>query len=159
VNYFEILGLKEAYSINLEELDKSYFAMQRELLTNQGLTYSYSITQADLNKAYSTIKSELQRALYMLSLKDIDINDPKMRNVQTKEELEQIWAEREELESASSIESLKCLLEAKNNERTSLIKKLENAFAKNQLKESIDLTVRLKYLTNLISEIKTRNHK
>ncbi len=147
MNYFKILNLKEAFSVNLEELDKNYFAKQRETLTGK-------INSAELNKAYSTLKSDLPRALYMLSLKDVDINDPKMRNVQTKEELEQIWLEREELENAESADDIKNLLNSKNNERSLLIKQLENAFAKNQLKEIIDLTVRLKYLTNLINEIK-----
>lgn len=104
VNYFQLLGLKDGYTISLSELEKAYLKLQRKIhpdqFTNntngQLVAVQYS---SFINKAYETLRSPLLRAQYLLDLYGItaDIetattndHDFLMEQIDLRETLEEI---------------------------------------------------------------------
>ena len=63
MNYFEIFDLPIEYDTDIDLLTKNYFSLQRNS--------DKQINPSLLNKAYNILKSDIKRAEYFLSLKNI----------------------------------------------------------------------------------------
>ena len=63
MNYFEIFDLPIEYDANIDLLTENYFSLQRNS--------DKQINPSLLNKAYDILKSDIKRAEYFLSLKNI----------------------------------------------------------------------------------------
>ena len=63
MNYFEIFDLPIEYDANIDLLTENYFSLQRNS--------DKQINPSLLNKAYNILKSDIKRAEYFLSLKNI----------------------------------------------------------------------------------------
>ena len=80
VDHFSRLGLPVDFAVDAAELDRRYFAAQRQLHPDRFATRSareraVSQSQAvSLNEAYETLKEPLARANYLLKLKGVDVN-------------------------------------------------------------------------------------
>src|SRR5262245_58349953 len=80
VDHFGRLGLPVDFAIDAADLDRRYFALQRQLhpdrfATKTSRERALSQSQAvALNEAYETLKDPLERATYLLKLKGIDAN-------------------------------------------------------------------------------------
>lgn len=111
-NYFEIFGLPIAFEVDLELLAERYLELQKEVHPDnfaagsdheKRLSMQYT---ALVNQANETLSDGLKRAVYLLSLKGIELaHNPVlppeflMKQISLREELE-------EIESDASIESL-----------------------------------------------------
>src|SRR5262245_8095364 len=80
LDHFTRLALPVDFLVDTADLDRRYFAAQRQLHPDRFATKSprerlVSQNQAvTLNEAYETIKDPLSRANYLLKLKGIDVN-------------------------------------------------------------------------------------
>ena len=72
LNHFDRLGVEKRFTLNMEDLERHYFAMQRRLHPDRFSTKSSkekAISQqqaVSLNEAYETLKDPLKRAIYLL---------------------------------------------------------------------------------------------
>lgn len=79
MNYFEIFGLEEKFSIEIERLTERYQAIQKSVHPDR---FAHASSQEQLlaakkstlvNDAYQTLKKPLKRAEYMLDLRGVSI--------------------------------------------------------------------------------------
>ena len=102
-NYFEIFGLPVDYSVDLDLLADRYIELQREVHPDRfaaGTEQEKRLSMqwaTILNTANTTLKSPLQRAIYLLELKEVTIaQNPAltpaflMEQIELREELEEI---------------------------------------------------------------------
>jgi molecular chaperone HscB len=108
MDHFARLGLPPSLELDSPSLDKAYFALQRQWHPDRFVSKPAeeraraSSEAAALNDAYRTLKDPLSRALYLASLKGIElpgdgktIDDPDL--------LTEVMDAREELQEASSV--------------------------------------------------------
>src|SRR5689334_3454791 len=78
-DHFARLGLDRGFDVDTAELDRRYFALQRQLHPDRFVAKSpreRAIAQsqaASLNDAYETLKDPLARAVYLLKLGGIEV--------------------------------------------------------------------------------------
>lgn len=160
MNFFELLSLEEKYDVDLQILNKNYFAnlakYHPDMAKKAEDKNKFLSISTDLNKAYATLKDDLKRAEYLLEIKGININDSEVRNILSPLKLQALWNELEILESIADLQTLETLYTKKETDKKNLITSLSCAFNDNNLKEALDLAISFKYLTNLIDNIKLK---
>lgn len=159
MNYFELLDLEQKYDIDSLRLNKQYFFMQAKYHPDRAVpgekTQALEIS-IQLNEAYKILQDDFLRAEYLLKLKGQRFDDQILKNSLTLEELEEFLSEFEAIEKASDRSSLEKMENTKLKEKVLLVTEITQKFAENKLNEALDLTVRLKYLTNLVGNIRTK---
>lgn len=79
-NYFNLLNLEETFAIDVDELYRNYIKLQQfshpDKLLNKSHTEKMILLEinSNLNKAYQVLKDDKARAEYLLSLKNILVN-------------------------------------------------------------------------------------
>ncbi|KAG9439569.1 hypothetical protein H6P81_019734 [Aristolochia fimbriata] len=110
VDYFQIFGLEKGYSIEIDGLDRKYKDWQKIL--HPDLVHSKSEKErtnaaeqsARVIDAYRTLSKPLLRALYLLQLEGIQVDEEK--TVSDPELLSEIMEIRETVDEAKSFEEL-----------------------------------------------------
>ncbi len=159
VDHFARLGLRQAYDLELADLERQYFGFQRRFHPDRFARKSatekaHSLQHAtSLNEAYETLKSALGRARYLLTLLGHPVPDPARTTsdpalLQEALELRQALAEAEDEASVAAVASE---AEARIEDCR---KALSAAFATDDLDTASELTLRLTYLDKLLSEAK-----
>lgn len=159
-NYFELLGIEKKYDIDLNALDRQYFAMQLKYhpdRTNANSEKQKNLAiSIDVNKAYARLKDDLARAEYLLLLNNIVLDDITIRQGISKEQLNIVWSELEFVETTQQLTKLQSMLNNKILEKQQLTKSLTTAFQNQNMQDAIDSTIRFKYLKNLINNIQLK---
>ncbi|MCO4799768.1 MAG: co-chaperone HscB [Colwelliaceae bacterium] len=79
MNYFEIFGLEEKFSVDLDQLTERFQAIQKSVHPDR---FAHASSQEQLlavkkstavNDAYQTLKKPIKRAEYILSLRGVEI--------------------------------------------------------------------------------------
>jgi Fe-S protein assembly co-chaperone HscB len=97
------------------------------------------------------------RAEYILQLKGEALNDNTLKTVLSPAQLEEILEEYELIENIrEDLSSLYSIEKNKIEIYKELVHNIAIAFSENNIKQALDLTVRLKYLTNLVNNIKLK---
>lgn len=156
MNYFTIFGLEEKYDLSLKELKDKYLQLMQIYHPDRaqiGEAREYIEKSMMFNEAYKILSDSYERAKYMLSMYGYKIGHD---SVLQPGELEEILEEYDSLETISSLHKLKEKA-LKNHKKIEIIQsKIGELFANNKLAEALDYTVRLKYFTNLVKNIKVR---
>jgi len=163
-DHFTRLGLPIDFAVDTAELDRRYFAAQRQLHPDRFATRTpreraISQNQAvTLNDAYETLKSPLTRATYLLHLKGIDSNPDGCHTVNDPTLLMEQMERREALHETATAQAA----DAVAREAASHVQESEaaiaGAFAKGDLDKAGAETTRLKYLVKLVEEAKARRN-
>jgi Fe-S protein assembly co-chaperone HscB len=160
MNYFELFAIEQTYNIDQKLLQTQYFVLQakhhpdrsrNELERRENLEYSMLI-----NEAFKILQDDYLRAEYLLKIKGELIDDNKLKNLLSPDQLEEILENYELIEITQDLSQLHELQHDKSEDCQKLVLKLEQAFKANNLKQALDLTARLKYLTNLVGNIKLK---
>lgn len=160
MNYFELFSIEQKYGIDQQLLQKQYFALQAkyhpdrsktELERHKNLEYSMLI-----NESFKILQDDYLRAEYLLKLKGEFIDDNNLKNLLSPNQLEEILESYELIETTQDLSQLDKMQQEKTKYCKHLVLKLEQAFEKNNLKQALDLTISLKYLTNLVRNIKLK---
>jgi molecular chaperone HscB len=156
MNHFELLNLEQRYDIDFRLLQKQYLLKQAFYHPDRASSGSNRIKNLDismqLNEAYKILKDDYMRAEYLLKiLKKFDENI--LHESLTASELEEIIESHEELDLMDSVESLQRLKDNKMLAKSKMIEALTESFKDNNITKALDITVHLKYLTNLVKNI------
>jgi molecular chaperone HscB len=159
-NYFILLDLKQQYALDQSKLKAQYLAMQVKFhpdrATNEQERRSFLEKSMKINEAEKILKDDYLRAEYMLKLFGVAFNDRVLKDVLTSDELEEIMEANELADSSEDTDYLQKMVQKKAEEKESLVLDLSSYFEANNLAKALDLTVRLKYLTNLVKNIKSK---
>src|SRR5215469_2474087 len=165
LDHFARLGVAVAFDVNVAELDRRYFAAQRQLhpdrfATRTARERAISQSQAvELNAAYETLKDPLARATYLLGLKGIAANPDGCHTVNDPTLLTEQMERREALLEADTPAAAAALAqEAASHVRDSEAM-IAAAFASGDLEKAGRETTRLKYLVKLVEECRARQAK
>lgn len=117
-NYFEIFGLAVDYALDLDDLASRYRELQKELHPDNYVSHTehekrLSMQWSSLvNTANETLRAPLARAVYMLELKDIDIDHNPvlppaflMEQIELREELEALEDDEDGLDKLADFKS------------------------------------------------------
>jgi molecular chaperone HscB len=158
LDYFSVLGLPPAFDIDLADLEKRYFLVQREFHPDRMLGKSaheryLAISRSMLiNSAYETLKSPLKRAKYLLSLNGIKEDSIKPSETL----LMEIMETRETLAEAETGEKIAALEATNTREKEHILAQMANAFADKNLPLAAELVIRLSYAVKISDEIRTK---
>ncbi len=165
IDHFTRLALPVAFEVDTVELDRRYFAAQRQLhpdrfATRTARERAISQSQAvELNAAYETLKDPLARASYLLGLKGIAANPDGCHTVNDPTLLSEQLERREALLEADTPEAAAALAaEAASHVRESEAR-IAAAVRADDLEKAGRETTRLKYLVKLVEEARARKAK
>lgn len=157
MNYYEILDLTLAYDIDLNELRKKYLLAQNKYHPDQVQQGTEKIDYIEksslINIAYKTLSDDYKRAVYLLKCFGRDMESNDARKDLSREDLEKIWDDNELLDRLNDQNSLKRIEQEKLREKQLLISAISNAFQQKNFENALELTIKLKYLTNLVKNI------
>jgi molecular chaperone HscB len=114
LNHFELFGLPVRHTVAMDALDRAYRDLQSQVHPDRFANASDAerrvamqrATQA--NEAYRTLKSPLRRAVYLLSLRGIDVNSESSAAMEPAFLMQQLeW--RESVEDARSAKNVAAL--------------------------------------------------
>jgi len=161
-DHFTRFGLKKAYNLDVDGLERSYFELQRHLHPDRFANKTpqekrLSQQQAvSLNEAFEVLKDPLKRADYLLMMRggvgishDHTVNDPVL--------LMEAMETREALMNAQDVTAINNLSDKARRDVRDCIGAITVAFEQDNLEEARKLALRLKYLTKLLEE--TRQYK
>ena len=165
LDHFARLGLPVAFQVDTAELDRRYFAAQRQLHPDRFATRTpreraISQSQAvELNAAYETLKDPLARATYLLALKGVGANPDGCHTVNDPTLLMEQMERREALLDADTPEAVGALADEAASHVCESEAMIAAAFAANDLEKAGAETTRLKYLVKLVEEARARKAK
>ena len=157
MNYFELLDIEQKYDIDFALLKKQYLGKQALYHPDRASSDSLRTKNLDismqLNEAYKILKDDYMRAEYLLKILGQKFDDRVMRDALTTIELEDIMTSHETLNAMEELSDLQLLKSNKMLEKATMIRVLTECFYKKNITKALDITVRLKYLTNLVKNI------
>jgi molecular chaperone HscB len=165
LDHFARLGLPAGFELDVAELDRRYFAAQRQLHPDRFATRTtreraISQSQAvELNAAYETLKDPLARATYLLALNGISANPDGCHTVNDPTLLSEQMERREALLEADTPAAAAALAEDAVAHVRDSEKMIAAAFAAGDLEKAGAETTRLKYLVKLVEECRARQAK
>jgi molecular chaperone HscB len=154
-NYFELIGLPVSFDIDAELLNAQYLNLQKEVHPDRFASSSehekrLSMQWATLiNTAHATLKDPLQRAIYLLEMKDVELaHNPVlppaflMEQIELREALEQI-------EESASLDAL----DKFRKQAEEVKKKVEREFAdaiESDIRQAETAVYELQFITKLL---------
>ncbi len=160
MNYFELFAIEQKYDIDQKLLQKQYFSLQtkyhpdrskNELERSENLEYSMLI-----NEAFKILQDDYLRAEYLLKIKGELIDDNRLKKLLSHDQLEEILNNYELIEELQDLPQLYAAAQDKIEDCQKLVHEIGISFRENNIKQALDLTVKLKYLTNLVGNIKLK---
>ena len=169
-DYFELLGVPRSLNLSLDELQKSYYDLSRQLHPDRFMQKPEAERQraldmsSALNDAYRTLKDPIKRAQYLLTLGGFDVGEQRSKDVPP-ELLEEVFELNMALEEMrSGDESARPQIEQAEKTFTNMLAEtdgqLEALFGQYDTARSRDVLVeirnvlnRRKYIQNLVSEV------
>ena len=152
------MGLEVSFEVDLAELKRRYFDLQRRLhpdrfATRAGRERALSQAQAvSLNEAHETLADPLRRAVYLLHLAGQDVLSEGCNQIADPVILMEAMEMREALEGARSAAQVELFAANVDADIEECVGDLAVAFRKNDLDEAAKLTTRLRYLRKLIDD-------
>ncbi len=149
---FDILGVSKVFGIDLQDLNKKYFELQRQYHPDCSPSQesSQSINSSDINWAYSILKNPLMRARTLLDMAG------EMLPFDNHQLLMQSLEDRETLETLEAPEDLENFEAQKKKTFHQGIGDLEKSFCQNDLDHAKSLLLELIYLEKLLLEIQKK---
>lgn len=171
-DYYEIFGLPRSLNISLDDLQKRFYALSRELHPDRFMRKTEAERQralemsSALNDAYRTFKDPIKRAQYLLALEGFDIGEQRSKDVPP-ELLEEVFELNMALEEMrSGDDSARPQLEQAEKNFTSMLRdadfELQSLFEQYDFSHSRDTLTQIrnvlnrrKYIHNLLSEVQS----
>lgn len=162
LDHFQRLGLPAAFPLDAAELDRRYFALQRQLHPDRFVTKSpreRAISQSQatsLNAAYETLKDPLDRAAYLLKRMGVDIDPGDGATIKDPALLMEAMEMREALSDARDNAAIATIAAQAESDSKQALAAVAAAFAAGDRDAARTAVLRLKYLTKMGDEIRAR---
>jgi len=160
LSYFEVFGCAETYVLDAKSLTNRYRELQSmihpdKFSNSNEAEKHYSAEQSSLiNKAYNTLLDPLSRAIYLLSIKSIEIGES--NTMDEKEFLMEIMEINERLSDVKSKEELDDMRASNSDSIEDCIACLTEAFQSDNLHAAKKHTIKLQYYRNIFAAIKEK---
>jgi molecular chaperone HscB len=161
MDHFARLGMPAALDLEAAELDKAYFARQRQWHPDRFVARPpeekarASAEAAALNDAYRTLKDPLSRAIYLAGLKGVELpGDGK--TIDDPELLMEAMEAREALQEADTIEAIETLAGKARGDMASALSALSGLFSRDDRGALRKALLRLRYLDKFAEEVRAR---
>ena len=161
MDHFARLGMPAALDLEAAELDRAYFARQRQWHPDRFVARppeekaKASAEAAALNDAYRTLKDPLSRAIYLASLKGVELpGDGK--TIDDPELLMEAMEAREALHEADMIEPVEVLAEKARRDMQEALSSLTGLFLRDDRPALRKALLRLRYLDKFVEETRAR---
>lgn len=159
-HYFQLLDLPEKYVVDKTQLKNKYLEMQIKFHPDKAVDEKqrreFLEKSMKLNEAQKILKDDYLRAEYMIKLAGAELNDYTLRKTISTDELEEIMEIHEVIEATEDLHTLQKIMTQKLQEKDTMVRELGIYFDENNIAKALDLTVRLKYLTNLVRNIELK---
>ena len=161
MDHFARLGMPAALDLEPAELDKAYFARQRQWHPDRFVARpseekaKASVEAAALNDAYRTLKDPLSRAIYLASLKGVELpGDGK--TIDDPELLMEAMEVREALHEADKVEAVDVLADKARDDMKNALSGLTGLFLRDDKPALRKALLRLRYLDKFAEEARAR---
>ncbi|HEY6982656.1 Fe-S protein assembly co-chaperone HscB [Reyranella sp.] len=161
MDHFARLGVPAALDLEPAQLDKAYFARQRQWHPDRFVARPpeekarASTEAAALNDAYRTLKDPLSRAVYLASLKGVELpGDGK--TIDDPELLMEAMEAREALLEAETIEEVDLLARKAGSDMENALSGLAGLFSRDDRPALRSALLRLRYLDKFADEARSR---
>ncbi|XP_073004849.1 iron-sulfur cluster co-chaperone protein HscB homolog [Typha latifolia] len=157
VDYFRIFGLERTYDIKDDNLEGKYKDWQKKLHPDLVHTKSenekaFAAEQsARVIDAYHTLRKPLSRALYLLKLEGIQVDEEK--TVADPDLLVEMMEIREAVEEASDSQTLKQIQSQAQKKLEAWSNSFQEAFNKQHFNSAVTSTQRMRYYEKAIEEV------
>jgi len=161
-DHFARLGLKRGFAVDKAELDRRYFALQRQLHPDRFVRRpprERAISQsqaASLNEAYDVLRDPLSRAVYLLRQDGIDLEPASGQTISDPDLLMEAMEMREALAEAGDAPAVAAIAARVETDRQAALATLGQAFAAGGNDGARKATLRLKYLVKLAEDVRAR---
>lgn len=159
-NHFEKFDLIPSFDIDLDVLEEKYLTFQHifhpDKLVGKEAQIDLEYNSVLINEAYQILKNPLKRAIYLLKLKKIDIDNDNCPIKPDQETLISNLELREFIFETEDKEKLENLKKSCGNEIKLILKTAKSDFEqKNYEKAALNL-IKAKYLDKSVIEIKKK---
>ncbi len=166
LNHFAKFNLETVFSIDEKELETAYLQQQRKFHPDKNQNQNnqdYNQNQAEINsilinQAYQILKNPIKRAIYLLQLQNINIEDETNKTNPSKEVLMLIMELREEIlehkDNSEKIAHIQASIKALIKEEMAEISQL---FLQNNFTSITQKLIKVKYLDKILLDLKTFN--
>jgi molecular chaperone HscB len=168
--YYELLGIPRSLNLSLDDLQKRYYELSRQLHPDRFMQKPEAEQQraldmsSALNDAYRTLKDTVKRAQYLLGIEGFDIGEQRSKDVPP-ELLEEVFelnmaleemrsgddSARPQLEAAEK--NFSGMLAEVDHQLESLFEKYDQSQSRDVLAEIRGVLNRRKYILNLVGEV------
>jgi molecular chaperone HscB len=161
-DHFARLGIPRGFDIDAGDLDKRYFAFQRNLHPDRFARRSAKeraiaeSQSASLNQAYETLKDPLTRAAYLLELVGRPSAAVNAATVEDEELLSEALENREALMEAETADAVDEIGARAAAAAVRCLADLAGAFARADFTDADRLTTRLRYWRKLGEEVRAK---
>jgi molecular chaperone HscB len=161
MDHFARLGLPAALELDAGMLDKAYFAGQRQWHPDRFVAKPpeerarASSEAAALNEAYRTLKNPLDRAVYLATLRGVELPGDG-RTIDDPDLLMEAMEAREELEETGSVQAVDTLAAKVRGDVDEALKALGSLFLANDKPAIRKALLRLRYLDKFAEEARAR---
>jgi molecular chaperone HscB len=169
-DYYELLGIPRSLNLSLDELQKRYYELSRQLHPDRFMQKPEAEQQraldmsSALNDAYRTLKDRVKRAQYLLSQEGFDIGEQRSKDVPPEllEEVFELNMALEEMRSGDDSarpqlevaeKTFTNMLAEVDQQLESLFEKYDQASNREALGEIRGVLNRRKYILNLVDEV------
>ncbi|RHN79386.1 putative co-chaperone Hsc20 [Medicago truncatula] len=156
-DYFDIFGLERKYDVGGIDLEGKYKEWQKKL--HPDLVHSKSQEERDyaaeqsarVIDAYRTLSKPLSRAIYMLKLDGVEVDEE--QTISDPELLAEIMEIREAVEEATNSEALNHIRSEMQEKMQSWSNAFADAFQRRDFEEAKNAIRRMIYYTRVIEEV------
>ncbi|MDA0902312.1 MAG: Fe-S protein assembly co-chaperone HscB [Proteobacteria bacterium] len=163
--HFERFGLAENFDIDLDLLEEKYLHFQ-QLFHPDKLAHKSKEEQINLEhnsilitESYDILKDSLKRAIYLLKLKGINIDDDNCPINPSPATLILVMEFREELLEAQDIERIDEIRDGIKDDLKQLMKQVKVIFATKNYQLAAEKLIEAKYLDKILIDIKAQKQK
>ncbi len=164
-NFFSVFDIPVSYDLDLADLEKRYFAVQRvchpdRLIGKPPAERQQAIFRSmQANEAYEALKEPLLRARHMLGLQGILVGGEKDTVKPSPVLLMEIMELREQIDEAKK-EDIQGFVAQNQSNIAAEIKRISQAFSTHDIQAATQATLRLGYLLKIAQDlrIKLRTH-
>ena len=162
LNHFEKFSFTANFDINIDELEHGYLKLQQQfhpdalLYKNQDEQDAAMINSININEAYKILKNPIQRAIYLLKLEGINIDDDNCKIKPSHETLITVLELKEKISESKDIKEIEEIKNYLEEEIAELMQLVKENFAHKNYDLAAQNLIKIKYFDKTIADLKLK---